>query len=218
MEMPLSLSETQAIADLSKHICSFLPGQAHPFADQWISFAGIARELGLDQFWPGGSKLPAITSLLEGTLEHKRNKFSPLILEVVRRGIKYRANKGNPVKRRDVEELNQLILKVGFKIPELLEESFLKSLPSTEEEKEEAEVVFHEPYEGPTIFSLTRLPAEPAQKKIFRFTKSRIWISMGLCLFGLVCCCLGLLDIKTLIASLIVLLFATYVLPTPRRK
>lgn len=69
--MSLSLSETQAIQRIANHLYSFLPGQPHPFANQRISFAGIAYKLGLKDSWMGGSKLPAITSLLENTLEKK---------------------------------------------------------------------------------------------------------------------------------------------------
>ena len=128
--MSLPLPETQAIQQIANYLYSFLPGQAHPFADQTVSFAGIAYELGLKDFWKGGSKLPAITTLLENTLERKRNAFCSLILEIVRKGIKYRSNKGQPIAREEIEELNSLILEVKFKIPELWDKYFLDSLPS----------------------------------------------------------------------------------------
>lgn len=127
--MGLSLKETEALVRISEFLYSFLPGKAHPFADQRISFAGIARELGLGKFWQGGSKQPAINALLENTLDLRREKFCPLVLEVVRRGIKYRGSKGNPITREHIQRLNELILEVGFKIPELWDESFLGSLP-----------------------------------------------------------------------------------------
>ena len=117
------------MAEISEFLYSFLPGKAHPFADQRISFAGIAHELGLEKLWQGGSKLPAINALLENTLDLRREKFCPLILEIVRRAIKYRGNKGSPVMREDILSLNKLLSEVGFKIPELWDESFLASLP-----------------------------------------------------------------------------------------
>lgn len=129
--MTLSLVEMQAIQQIANHLYSFLPGKAHPFADQEISFAGIAEELGLKDFWIGGSKLPAITTLLENTLDKKREVFCQLILEIVRRGIKYRNNKGQPITREDIEKLNGLVLKVNFKIPELWDRNFLNTLPSS---------------------------------------------------------------------------------------
>lgn len=129
--MPLSLQKTKSVAELSSLLYNFLPGQAHPFADQRISFQGIANELDLGHFWPGGSKLPAITSLLEKTLENRSNLFCSLILEIVRRGIKYRNSKGDPISREEIQQLNNLILNVEFKIPELWDSSFLETLTSS---------------------------------------------------------------------------------------
>lgn len=128
--MPLSLSETQAVLGIANFLYPFLPGKPHPFTDQRISFAGIAYELGLENFWQGGSKLPAITALLENTLERKRDVFCSLILEIVRRGIKYRDGKRKPITREEIEILNELIFEVKFKIPKLWDKNFLKSLPS----------------------------------------------------------------------------------------
>lgn len=127
--MSLSLKETQTLAEISEFLYSFLPGQAHPFADQGISFAGVAHELGLGKFWQGGSKQPAINALLEKTLDLSREKFCPLMVEIVRRGIKYRGSKGSPIMREYILSLNKFILEIGFKIPELWDEPFLESLP-----------------------------------------------------------------------------------------
>lgn len=136
--MSLSLKGTQTLAEISEFLYSFLPGQAHSFADQRISFAGVARELGLGNFWQGRSKQPAINALLENTLDLRREKFCPLILEIGRRGIKYRGSKGNPITKEDVRTLNELVLKLGFKIPELWDESFLASLPRESAEEVES--------------------------------------------------------------------------------
>ena len=67
----------------------------------------------------------------------KRDKFCILILEVVRRGIKYRDSKGRPITREEIEELNNLILKVQFKIPELWDKDFLNSLSSSKQSASE---------------------------------------------------------------------------------
>lgn len=142
--MPLSLLETQAVAKLAEHLYDYLPGKAHPYARPPISFETVSAQFGLGSFWPGGSKLPAITMLLERTLEHQRGRFCDFILAVVREGIKYRMKKGQPLTHDDVETLNQLILGINFRIPELWDPSFLDSLPSSpkgarEVEKEELE-------------------------------------------------------------------------------
>jgi len=133
--LPLSLQKTKTIAEISKLLYNLLPGQAHPYADQGISFAGIAHELGLVKFWKRGSKLPAITSLLEKTLEDRSDLFCPLLLEIVRRGIKYRDGRGEPITKEEIRKLNELIVKVEYKIPELWDPSFLESLPSNQPKK-----------------------------------------------------------------------------------
>ena len=138
--MPLTLAESQAINEIAQLLYSFLPGQPHPFADQSISFPGVAHRLGLSQYWRGGSKLPAISTLLETTLEAHRELFCDLILEIVRTGIKYRNGKGNPITREEIKTLNELLLRLHFKIPELWSPEFIESLPRQEAETEKQEI------------------------------------------------------------------------------
>ncbi|MFX0137201.1 MAG: hypothetical protein ACFFDN_26415 [Candidatus Hodarchaeota archaeon] len=147
----MSLVKTKALNELAEILYDFLPGKAHPFADQNISFEGIARTLNLIQFWPGGSKLPAITQLLTRTLQYQDSSFCSLILEVVRRGISYRQNKGSPITRDEIDILNKLVLKIGFKIPELYDSDFLSSLPLASKESE-------------VDISITELPDKEIQK------------------------------------------------------
>jgi len=135
--MPLSLAESQAVNEVASLLYDFLPGTPHPFADQSISFSGIAHDVGLSHLWRGGSKLPAITTLLEKTLETQRGSFCGLTLEVVRRGLIYRNKKGNPIAREDIQSLNKLVARVGFKIPELWDSAFLDTLPRTQTEEDE---------------------------------------------------------------------------------
>jgi hypothetical protein len=125
--MKPTLIEKLALNNLSEILYDFLPGQAHPFANQSISFAGVAKNLGLEDFWFGGSKKPAILTLLEKTYSLKRDKFCSLIVEVVNTGIGYRANK-TPIKRKEIEEINKVLLSLKFKIPELWSEDFLTLL------------------------------------------------------------------------------------------
>jgi hypothetical protein len=128
--MSLSFVEIQAIGEMAKLLYNFLPGKPHPYANQKISFLSISNELGLGLYWMQGSKLPAITTLLQSTLEQKRGSFCPLILEVVKRGIVYRNGKNDGITREEIEALNRLIKLVGLKIPELWELNFLESLTS----------------------------------------------------------------------------------------
>lgn len=127
--MTLSLSQIQALNELAELLYPLLPGKAHPFANQNISFEGVANSLGLNQFWSGGSKRPAISQLLTYTLQYQSNNFCRLLVEIVRKSITYRQSKGDPVTYEEINKLNGLIAKVGFKIPELHESNFLNSLP-----------------------------------------------------------------------------------------
>jgi len=146
--MALSLSETQTITEISSLLYNYLPGKPHPYADQSISFQGIAYDMKLSEYWNGGSKLPAIVYLLENTLEYKRGLFCKLIYNIIKRSLVYRKNKDNPIMREDIEFLNKLIFKVKFKIPELWEPEFLNSLPSSAkrnfEEKEKRNILSNE--------------------------------------------------------------------------
>ena len=82
----------------------------------------------MGEFWQPGSKTPMITALLERTLEYRRGRFEPLILEIVRAGLTYRQKNNNPVTADEIEKLNGLILEVEFKFPELWDPDFLASL------------------------------------------------------------------------------------------
>lgn len=126
--MGLSLKESKAISDIAEHLYPFLPGTPHPYASQDISFPGAAAGAGVGGAWPGRSKLPAVTQMLSQTLDRQRGRFCPLIIEIVRRGITYRQKK-DPLVREDIERLNELLAKVGFKIPELYDPAFLDGLP-----------------------------------------------------------------------------------------
>ena len=170
--MPLSLRETEAISKIAEHLYSYLPGKPHPYADRSISFIGAAIAVGLGDIWPGGSKLPAVTRLLENALEHYRAKFCNLIIEIVRRGIAYRKNKGVPITREDIKLLNDLILGVQFKIPELWDPTFLDTLPR--------QIPEGEPEKAPSLDQeilnelkshLVALGAMPSQKRGYAFER-----------------------------------------------
>ena len=130
----ITLSETQAVNEMAKLLYEFLPGKPHPYADQSLSFPGVAQQLGVGQFWPGSSKLPSLTKLLLSTLDYRRDLFCTLMLKIVQNGMIYRNSKRSPVTRDEIRQLNEMITKVGFKIPELWDPKFLDSLPSRKAE------------------------------------------------------------------------------------
>lgn len=138
--MRLTLVQEQAITELAKHLYDFLPGQPHPMADQAVSFQGAAQAARLGRYWQGGSKQPAITALLRATLENQPSEFCNLMNLIVRKGLHYRS-KRNPITREEIERLNDLIQRVGFKIPELHDRKFLDGLPSNNKTAPSADVL-----------------------------------------------------------------------------
>ena len=128
----MSLAEQAALDDLAQHLYDFLPGKPHPHAHQNLSFPGVASELGLGNYWPGGSKQPAIRHLLGSVIAAKKD-VTALILKIVERSITYR-KKSNPLSREHIDRLNEILLRVGYKIPELHEVAFLNSLPCADPE------------------------------------------------------------------------------------
>jgi hypothetical protein len=125
--MSLTFAETQAVAELARHFYAYLPGSS--YGNRAYTFAEAAQEAGVPQFWQGGSKEPAIATLLELTLDRQRGSFCPLIEAIVRAGLKYRAHKGSPMTRQDLADLNRLVLAFGFKIASLWDPTFAATLP-----------------------------------------------------------------------------------------
>ncbi|MCK1721619.1 restriction endonuclease [Bradyrhizobium sp. 141] len=71
-----------------------------------------------------------MVQLLSTTLEQRRLCFTKLIVAIVRQAMTYRRGKGNPLSREEIDRLNSLLPGVQFKIPELLDPSFLSSFGS----------------------------------------------------------------------------------------
>lgn len=120
----LPLREAQTIEDLADLLYDFLPGSGNGNT----AFPLAAAQAGVGNFWIPGSKRPAVVQLLSATLEHRRHLFTKLILTIVRQAMTYRRGKGNPLTRAEVDRLNSLLPGVSFRIPELLEGTFLSSL------------------------------------------------------------------------------------------
>ena len=128
--MPTSLKESRALTEAAKVLYRFLPGSGSATWKGHINFATVAAAAGVGDFWPGGSKQRAIAHLLEMTLERRRGKFEPLILQIVREGMRYCEKSGNPILKSEIVALNGLIAEVGFKFPELWDPNFLNTLKS----------------------------------------------------------------------------------------
>jgi hypothetical protein len=126
--MTLPLKESRAVADIAVLLYDFLPGSGHPSWKGHVSFKTVAEKVGVGEFWQSGSKLPMIAALLENTLDLRRGRFEPIILEIVRAGIVYRQKHANPVAASEIDQLNGLLLEVGFKFPDLWDTDFKTSL------------------------------------------------------------------------------------------
>jgi hypothetical protein len=123
----LSFREAQAVEDLTDLLYDFLPGRGN----SRTAFPIAAAQAGVGELWIPGSKRPAIVQLLTATLEQRRSHFTKLILAIVRQAMTYRRGKGNPLSRTEIDRLNSLLPGVQFKIPELLDPSFLSSFGQT---------------------------------------------------------------------------------------
>ena len=126
--MSVTLKQSQALGQMAGVLYSFLPGSGHASWKGHVSFATVARDVGVGDFWQGGSKEPAIATLLERTLERRPERFEPLMLAIVKHGMTYRQKQGRPIQRDEIETLNRLLLDVGFKFPDLWLPEFLESL------------------------------------------------------------------------------------------
>jgi hypothetical protein len=126
--MVLSLKESRSISEMADLLYDFLPGSGNPKWRGHISFKTVSEKVGVGDFWQPGSKLPMITALLEKTLEFRKGRFEPLILEIVRAGLLYRQKRNEPVQPEEIDKLNGLILEIGFKFPDLWDSTFKESL------------------------------------------------------------------------------------------
>jgi hypothetical protein len=120
----LPFREAQAIEDLADLLYDFLPGSGN----NRTAFPIAATQAGVGDLWTPGSKRPSIVQLLAATLEHRRHLFTKLVMAIVRQAMTYRRGKGNPLQRDEIDRLNALLPNVSFKIPELLDPSFLDAL------------------------------------------------------------------------------------------
>ncbi|WP_396647077.1 restriction endonuclease [Mesorhizobium sp. IMUNJ 23232] len=119
------MKEATAATEIADLLYNFLPGSGNGRT----AFPLAAQEAGVGDYWQTGSKLPSPVQLLSATLEHRRNRFCPLISAIVRQSMTWRRGRNEPLTREEIEQLNALLLGVSFRIPELTDESFLGMLP-----------------------------------------------------------------------------------------
>lgn len=131
----LTMVESQAIAELAEILYDFLPATFSA-----VTWPVVAEWSGVQDCWPNvSSKRQALPIFLRNVLEHRRDKFCDLIVKAVQEGINYRLRKSSPVGREEIERVNQILLKVEFKIPELHQRAFLDGLPASQAEAKAAQ-------------------------------------------------------------------------------
>lgn len=113
----------------------FLPGSGSAAWKNHVSYQSIARDLRLERYWPGGTKVRAIETLLGSTLEREPTSFEPLLKSVVKHSMSYRERRGDPLQRSEIDTLNGLLLEVGFKLPDLWDPRFLDALTVNNRER-----------------------------------------------------------------------------------
>jgi len=122
--MTISLLESQNIDELAGVLYDMLPGSGNPR----LSFPTVAQSLGLAGYWVGGSKRPAIVTLLTATFERERHRFCPLIEGVIRQSLSWRAGRRAPLTRDEIDDINRILGRLGYKVPGLHDADFLANL------------------------------------------------------------------------------------------
>lgn len=126
--MALGMKEASAVSEIADLMYGFLPGSGNGKT----AFPLAAAEAGVGEFWQPGSKLTALTQLLSTTLEHRRNRFCPLIMAIIRQSMTWRRGRNEPLTREEIDQLNNLLRRVSFRIPELTDDDFLATLPCSD--------------------------------------------------------------------------------------
>ena len=76
-------------------------------------------------FWVGGSKHPATIHLHSTMLDRRRLRFDALSLAIVRQSMTWRRGMGEPLTRDEIGRVNEILLRLSIKVPELNEQDFL---------------------------------------------------------------------------------------------
>lgn len=127
--MGLSLKQSNAVQALAQCVQTFLPGSGAKAWKSHVTFGTVAAQAGVAEFWTAtGSKVPRLIRLFEQTLTAKPQSFEKLIVGIVREGLRYRSTSGTPITPEEIKDINGHIIDIGFKFPDLWDETFLNSL------------------------------------------------------------------------------------------
>lgn len=126
--MAVSFEQEMAIRNIADILYNFLPASGSKSWKGFTTFETVAKDLNLSHNWIGGSKTPAIIHLLKHTFLENKNKFKILIERIVVSGYSYRKKKNNPLKRKEIYQLNSMLLKLGLTFDSLHNQDFLNTL------------------------------------------------------------------------------------------
>jgi len=121
------LTRQKAIADLASICADLLPYSGNAAWTNHVSVQSICAELGV-QHWQPGSKVPGLTRLFDQLERSDAGRFHKLIVKIMEAGIVYRTKKDAPIQPQEVDQLNDAIERLGYKIPELWDPAFRQGL------------------------------------------------------------------------------------------
>ena len=99
-------------------------------SDRGFSFQGMAEKFELGEYSLSQPKRLAVTTLLETAFGHNRYAFCSMVAEIVKRSVYMRSGSARPITQDDVRLINRNVSRLGLKVPELCDPSFLQKLPS----------------------------------------------------------------------------------------
>ncbi len=102
----------------------FLPGSGN----SRTAFPLAAATVQSQDVWVSRSNRPAIVHLLSAMLDRQPHRFGPLMLAIVRQSMTWCRGRGDPLARDEILRLNEILLRLSIKIPELNEQDFLDTL------------------------------------------------------------------------------------------
>ncbi|MYA87065.1 MAG: hypothetical protein F4X97_01175 [Boseongicola sp. SB0662_bin_57] len=100
----------------------------HGSGNSRTAFPFAAATVQSQDFWVGGSKHPAIIHLLSTMPARQRHRFYALSLAIVRQSMTWRRGRGEPLMPDEIVRLNEILLRLSIKVPELNEQDFLGTL------------------------------------------------------------------------------------------
>lgn len=136
--MPLSLAQSQTLTEIANLVVDFLPASFN----NTTSFPIAARNAGVERYWHyEGGKRGSVARMFKGAYQEHPHKLLAVVKQIVDLGLVYRSRSDKePITRREVQRLNELLLDLGLRVVSLSDPAFLSRLPS-EKQTPKAEAV-----------------------------------------------------------------------------